>query len=225
MTLFRLHMVKQILPSGRIVSWSPWSSWNFCPRCARAKICQDDLGLHETIYRPREELYNTKLTAILLFFGSCDISTMKSNFSLQVYFAVVEGSDKMGNFEVRKSDLSKRLDGRIKLNFSMLRRDITGTSFLYESPRSIQWVTGSSPRRLVERGASYRRLCRLSPVDVSGIRFSYYYFRQRVLECSEPYAQAALLDTSCTCKIRVQPEDFFDLVDLLLRHWAESSYH
>ena len=35
------------------------------------------------------------------------VSTMKSNFSLQVWFAVVEGSDKMGNFEVRKSDLSK----------------------------------------------------------------------------------------------------------------------
>ena len=32
---------------------------NFCPRCARAKICQDDLGLQETIYRPREELYIT----------------------------------------------------------------------------------------------------------------------------------------------------------------------
>ena len=32
------------------------------------------------------------------------------------------------------------------------------------------------------------------------------------------------LDTSCTCKIRVQSEDFFDFVDLLLRHWAESSY-
>ena len=59
MTLFRLHMVKQILPSGRIVSWSPWSSWNFCPRCDRAKICEDDLGLQETIYRPREELYIT----------------------------------------------------------------------------------------------------------------------------------------------------------------------
>ena len=26
------HVGKQILPSGRIVSWSPWSSWNFCPR-------------------------------------------------------------------------------------------------------------------------------------------------------------------------------------------------
>ena len=44
----------------------------------------------------------------------------------------------MGNFEVRKSDLSKRLDGRIKLNFSMICRDITGTNFLYESPRAIQ---------------------------------------------------------------------------------------
>ena len=77
---------------------------------------------------------NTNLTAMVLFFGSCDTSTMKSNFSLQVCFAVVEGSDKMGNFEVRKSELSKRLDGRIKLNFSMIRRDITGTSFLYESP-------------------------------------------------------------------------------------------
>ena len=77
---------------------------------------------------------NTKLTAILLFFGSCDISTMKSIFSLQVCFAVVERSDKMGNFEVRKSDLSKRLDRRIKLNFSMLRRDITGTSFLMSLP-------------------------------------------------------------------------------------------
>ena len=94
----------------------------------------DHLGLQETIYRPREELYNTNLTSILLFFGSCDISTMKSNFSLQVYFAVVEGSDEMGNFEVRKSDLSKSLDGRIKLNFSTIHRDITGTSFLYESP-------------------------------------------------------------------------------------------
>ena len=59
---------------------------------------------------------------------------MKSNFLLQVCFAVFEGSDKMGNFEVRKSDLSKRLDGRIKLNFSMIRRDITGTSFLYDLP-------------------------------------------------------------------------------------------
>ena len=38
--------------------------------------------------------------------------------------------------KVRKSDLSKRLDGRIKPNFSMIRRDITGTSFLYESPLS-----------------------------------------------------------------------------------------
>ena len=68
---------------------------------------------------------NTNLTAILLFFGSYDIFGMKSNFSLQVCFAVVEGSDKMGNFEVRKSDqnesLSKRLDGRITLNFSMIR--------------------------------------------------------------------------------------------------------
>ena len=35
---------------------------NVCPRCARAKICQDDLGLQETIYRPREELY---ITAVL----------------------------------------------------------------------------------------------------------------------------------------------------------------
>ena len=95
---------------------------------------------------------NTNLTTILLLFGFYDISTMKSNFSLQVCFAVVEGSDKMGNFEVRKSDLSKRLDGRIKLNFSMIRRYITETSFLYESPRAIQWVTGSSPRSLVERG-------------------------------------------------------------------------
>ena len=67
---------------------------------------------------------NTILTAILLFFGSYDISAMKSIFSLLVCFAVVEGSDKMGNFEVRKSDLSKRLDGRIKLNFSMIHRDI-----------------------------------------------------------------------------------------------------
>ena len=81
---------------------------------------------------------NINLTAILLFFGSCDISAMKSIFSLQVCFAVVEGSDKMGNFEVRKSDLSKRLDGRIKLNFSMVRRDNTGISFLYEPPRAIQ---------------------------------------------------------------------------------------
>ena len=44
----------------------------------------------------------------------------------------------MGNFEVRKSDLSKRLDGRIKLNFSMIGRDITGTSFIYESPLASQ---------------------------------------------------------------------------------------
>ena len=81
---------------------------------------------------------NANLTAISLFFGSYDISTMKSIFSPQVCFAVVEGVDKMGNFEVRMSDLSKRLDGRIKLNFSMIRRDITGASFLYESPRAIQ---------------------------------------------------------------------------------------
>ena len=81
---------------------------------------------------------NTNLTAILLFFGFYDISTMKSKFSLQVRFAIVEGSDKMGKFEVRKSDLSKRLDGRIKLDFSMIRRYITGTSFLYELPRAIQ---------------------------------------------------------------------------------------
>ena len=81
---------------------------------------------------------NSNLTAILLFFGSYDISAMKSNFSLEACFAVVEGSGKMGSFEVRKSNLPKRLDGRIKLNFGMIRRDITGTSFLYESPRAIQ---------------------------------------------------------------------------------------
>ena len=56
--LFRLHMVKQILPSGRIVIEVLGHPENFCPRCARAKICQDDLGLQETFYRPREELYN-----------------------------------------------------------------------------------------------------------------------------------------------------------------------
>ena len=83
---------------------------------------------------------NTNLTAILLFFGfyEYDISIMKSIFSLQVCFAVIERSHKMGNVEVRKSALSKRLDGRIKLNFRMIRRYITGTSFLYESPRAIQ---------------------------------------------------------------------------------------
>ena len=37
MTLFRLHMVKQILPSGRIVSWSPWSSWKFLPSLRSCK--------------------------------------------------------------------------------------------------------------------------------------------------------------------------------------------
>ena len=59
----------------------------------------------------------------------------------------------MGNFEVRKSDPSKRLDGRIKLNFSMIRRDIAGNSFIYESPsRDSMRVAGSSPRGLVERG-------------------------------------------------------------------------
>ena len=81
---------------------------------------------------------NTSLNAILLFFGSYDISTMMSNFSIQVCFTVVEGPDKMSNFEIRKSDPSKRLDGRSKLNFSMIRRDIAGTSFIYESPRAIQ---------------------------------------------------------------------------------------
>ena len=107
---------------------------------------------------------NTNLTAILLFFGSCVISTMKSNFSLQVCFAVVEGSDKMGNFEVRESDLSKRLDGRIKLNFSIIRRDITGTSFLYESPRAIQWESPAQAPEAWWKGgpvtvnADYRRL-------------------------------------------------------------------
>ena len=80
---------------------------------------------------------HTNLTTILLFFGS-DISTMKSIFSFQVCFAVVEGSDKMGSLEVRKSNLPKRLDGRIRLNFGMIRRDSTGTSFVCESPRAIQ---------------------------------------------------------------------------------------
>ena len=37
MTLFRLRMVKQILPSGRIVSWSPWSSWKFLPSLRSCK--------------------------------------------------------------------------------------------------------------------------------------------------------------------------------------------
>ena len=37
MTLFRLHMVKQILPSGRIVSWSPWSSWKCLPSLRSCK--------------------------------------------------------------------------------------------------------------------------------------------------------------------------------------------
>ena len=48
------------------------------------------------------------------------------------------------------------------------------------------------------------------------IRFSCYYLRLRVLECSEPYAQTA--GQILHVQIRVQPEDFFDLVDLLLRH-------
>ena len=81
---------------------------------------------------------------------------MKSNFSLQLRFAVVEGSEKMGNFEVRKSDLSKRLDGRIKLKFSMIRRDITGTSFLYESPRAIQWESSTQAPEAWWKGAGYR---------------------------------------------------------------------
>ena len=37
MTLFRLHMVKQILPSGRIVSWIPWSSWKCLPSLRSCK--------------------------------------------------------------------------------------------------------------------------------------------------------------------------------------------
>ena len=83
---------------------------------------------------------------------------MKSNFSLQVCFPVVEGSDKMGNFEVRKSDLSKILDGRIKLNFSMIRRYITGTSFLRAgtSPRAIQWESPAQAPEALWKGASYR---------------------------------------------------------------------
>ena len=81
---------------------------------------------------------------------------MKSIFSLQVCFAVVEGSDKMGNFEVRKSDLSKRLDGRIKLNFSMVRRDTTGISFIYEPPRAIQWESPAQAPEAWWKGASYR---------------------------------------------------------------------
>ena len=78
-------------------------------------------------------------------------------------------------------------------------------------------VAGSSPRSLVERGQlPLMQNYRLSPVDASGIRFSYYYFRQRVLECSEPHAQAAghilhVQNSGAT-------EDFFDLVDLLLCH-------
>ena len=75
MTLFRLHMVKQILPSGRIVSWSPWSSWKFLPSLRSCKNFQDALGLQETIYRPREELYYTNIVTPCL----CEEKNTASN--------------------------------------------------------------------------------------------------------------------------------------------------
>ena len=71
------------------------------------------------------------------------------------------------------------------------------------------------PQKPSGRGASYR-WCRLSAIDVSAIMFSFYQFRQRVLECSGPYSQAA--GHISHVQKRVQPEDFFDVVDLLFRH-------
>ena len=55
MTLFRLHMVKQILPSGR----------------------KDDQGLQETIYRPREELYKPISTTRFSFSHSNKLDFFK----------------------------------------------------------------------------------------------------------------------------------------------------
>ena len=88
---------------------------------------------------------------------------MKSNFSLQVCFAVVEGSDKMGYFEVRKSDMSKRLDGRIKLDFSMIRRYITGLVSFMSLPARFNESHRLKSQRPCGKGpvtvnADYRRL-------------------------------------------------------------------
>ena len=95
----------------------------------------------------------------------------------------------MGNFEVRKSDLSKRLDGRIKLNFSMIHRDILLLPVSFMSlPARFNESHRLKPQKPGGRGpvtviAYWRRLMFLSP---DGTNFSYYYFRQRVLEYSEP---------------------------------------
>ena len=58
----KIHIRKNISKKITYVRTYVRARANFCPRCARAKICQDDLGLQETIYRPREELHITEQT-------------------------------------------------------------------------------------------------------------------------------------------------------------------
>ena len=95
---------------------------------------------------------------------------------------------------------------------------------LWVSPRDSIRVTGSSPRSLVEGGQL--------PLMQIGAGWCFWHKVFILLfpsACSRmlrtPNPMPKQLDTSCTCKIRVQPEDFFDLVDFLLPYWAESSYH
>ena len=70
----------------------------------------------------------------------------------------------MGNFEVRKSDLSKRLDGRINLNFSMIHRNslLRPVSFM-SLPARFNESHRLKPQKPGERGpvtvnADWRRL-------------------------------------------------------------------
>ena len=108
------------------------------------------------------------------------------------------------------------------LNFSMIRRDITGTSFLYESPRAIQW---ESPDQAPEAWWKGGQLPLMQ--IIAG-----WCFCDKVFILLSSSACSRMLRTICPsswthlarAKFGVQPEDFFDLVDLLLCHWAES-YH
>ena len=108
--------------------------------------------------------------------------------------------------------------GGSRLNFNMIHRDILlgQVSFMQISPRDSTRVTGSMPRQPGGRG----------PVTVydrcgAGWCFCHKVFTtimfatacSRMLRTLNPMPKQ--LDTSCTCEIRVQPVDFFDLVDLL----------
>ena len=81
----------------------------------------------------------------------------KSIFSLRFALLLLKDQTKMGNFEVRKSDLSKRLDGRINLNFSMIHRNslLRPVSFMSLPARFNESHRPQAPEAWW-KGASYR---------------------------------------------------------------------